>query len=191
MNNLHHITNNEFYLADGKQGKVLCTTIKGMALVLFHANPDRCPHCEECIPEFKALPRKIGNCTFALCNLNSYPVVAKMSAQTILPIDSVPFIILYIGGRPIYKYNGERTMEEMAEFVVSVSQQLQKKQPFTDTKNAKIQTAEIPGYTIGMPYNIECDKDKGVCFLTFDEAFKGNGASMKRTEGNIMGGQQR
>ncbi len=98
MNNLHHITNNEFYLADGKQGKVLCTTIKGMALVFFHANPDRCPHCEESIPEFKALPRKIGNCTFALCNLNSYPVVAArgvlLSSTGYLPFAIFSILIL-------------------------------------------------------------------------------------------------
>ena len=172
MNNLYHLTGEDFFLEQGSDGKkLLCIDAKGLVLVCFHVNGDRCAHCEDAIPEFKRLPQRIGNCKFALANLSANPDLIKMSKMSKAPIEYVPFIILYVNGRPFLKYNGERTTQDMAEFVQEVVQKLQTKQQFIEQKNFKIES-DIPAYSVGVPYNIECDKDKGVCYLSYESAYQ-------------------
>lgn len=170
MNNLYHLTSQDFFLENGSKGKVLCMDSKGLFLVCFHANPDRCVHCEETIPEFKKLPQRIGSCKFALVNLNANPDIVKMSKMTIAPIEYVPFIILYVNGRPFLKYEGDRTLPAFMEFLQEVIQKLQTKQSFIENKNYKVES-EIPPYTVGIPYSVVCDEDKGVCYLKCDDAY--------------------
>ena len=172
MNNLYHLTSNDFYIeptADGK--KVMCMDSRGLFLVMFHANPDRCQHCEETLPEFRKLPQRMGNCKFALVNLNANPDLVKMSKMTKAPIEYVPFIVLYVNGRPFLKYEGDRTLPAFMEFLQEVMQKLQSKQSFIENKNYKIES-EIPPYTVGIPYSVVCDNDKGICYLSTSEAYK-------------------
>lgn len=170
MNNLYHLTSEDFFLENGAKGKVLCMEAKGLVLVCFHANPDRCQHCEDTLPHFKRLPQRVGNCKFALVNLNANPDVVKMSKLSIAPIEYVPFIILYVNGRPFLNYTGERTVQDMTEFIQEVVQKLQSKQSFIEQKNYKIES-EIPAYSIGIPYSVVCDEDKGVCYLDWNTAY--------------------
>jgi len=172
MNNLYHLTGEDFFLEQGSDGrKLLCIDAKGLVLVCFHVNSDRCAHCEDAIPEFKRLPQRIGNCKFALANLSANPDLIKMSKLSKAPIEYVPFIILYVNGRPFLKYNGERTTQDMAEFVQEVVQKLQTKQQFIEQKNIKIES-DIPAYSVGLPYNVVCDEEKGVCYLSYESAYQ-------------------
>jgi len=172
MNNLYHLTGEDFFLEQGSDGKkLLCIDAKGLVLVCFHVNGDRCAHCEDAIPEFKRLPQRIGNCKFALANLSANPDLIKMSKMSKAPIEYVPFIILYVNGRPFLKYNGERTTQDMAEFVQEVVQKLQTKQQFIEQKNIKIES-DIPAYSVGLPYNVVCDEEKGVCYLSYESAYQ-------------------
>ena len=172
MNNLYHLTGEDFFLEQGSDGrKLLCIDAKGLVLVCFHVNSDRCAHCEDAIPEFKRLPQRIGNCKFALANLSANPDLIKMSKLSKAPIEYVPFIILYVNGRPFLKYSGERTTQEMAEFVQEVVQKLQTKQQFIEQKNFKIES-DIPAYSVGLPYNVVCDEEKGVCYLSYESAYQ-------------------
>jgi hypothetical protein len=172
MNNLYHLTSEDFFLDQSNDGKrVLCIDAKGLVLVCFHVNSNRCAHCEDTIPEFKRLPQRIGGCKFALANLSMNPDVIKMSNMSKAPIEHVPFIILYVNGRPFLRYEGERTTQDMMEFIQEVVQKLQSKQQFIEQKNFKVES-EIPGYSVGIPCNVVCDEEKGVCYLECDDAYK-------------------
>jgi len=172
MNNLYHLTGEDFFLDHSNDGKrVLCIDAKGLVLVCFHVNADRCAHCEDTIPEFKRLPQRIGGCKFALANLSMNPDIIKMSKMSKAPIEHVPFIILYVNGRPFLRYEGERTTQDMMEFIQEVVQKLQSKQQFIEQKNFKVES-DIPAYTIGTPYNVVCDEEKGVCYLDYNSAYQ-------------------
>ena len=175
MNNLYHLTGEDFFLDQSNDGKkVLCIDAKGLVLVCFHVNADRCAHCEDTIPEFKRLPQRIGGCKFALANLSMNPDIIKMSRLSKAPIEHVPFIILYVNGRPFLKYEGERTTQDMSEFIQEVVKKLQTKQQFIEQKNFKVES-DIPAYTIGTPYNVVCDEEKGVCYLDYESAYQVKG----------------
>ena len=175
MNNLYHLTSEDFFLDQSNDGKrVLCIDAKGLVLVCFHVNADRCAHCEDTIPEFKRLPQRIGGCKFALANLSMNPDIIKMSRLSKAPIEHVPFIILYVNGRPFLKYEGERTTQDMSEFIQEVVKKLQTKQQFIEQKNFKVES-DIPAYSIGTPYNVVCDEEKGVCYLEYDAAYQVKG----------------
>ena len=98
-----------------------------------------------------------------------------MSQETITPIKYVPYIILYVDGRPLMKYDGPHESGEILRFVVEVTQKIQSKQKFSDSKKLKKDTkadTSIPGYTIGHPL---CGPDDKVCYLEFDTAYNKNG----------------
>lgn len=172
MNILQQLSSEDFYIGQSsKGGKILCINQKGLVLALFHLNPDRCKWCEEVIPDFKRLPQIQGNCKYALVNLNKFPDVAKMAKTTIAPIDYVPYIVFYVDGKPFIRYEGDRTIKDITEFINDVLTRIQTKRSFSDTKNAKMDT-DIPVGSFGIPYSVVCDQDKGVCYLTHAEAYK-------------------
>ena len=93
-----------------------------------------------------------------------------MSRKTIAPIKVVPYIILYVNGRPYMRYKGPQDPKEIARFIVEVSQKVQGDQKFTkEDKHIENDPAGgIPAYTIGKPL---CGTDSDVCYLEFDEAY--------------------
>jgi len=172
MNNLIYLSSDEFFLVDAtKGGKIMCCDTEGICLVLFHAEPGKCSHCEEAIPEFKKASRMISSVKFGLCNLNQNQDVIKLSKASIAPLEYVPYIILYVNSRPFLRYDGERNAQEIAEFLQEVMMRLQTKKQFIENKNYKIES-EIPAYTIGIPFNVVCDEDKGVCYLSYNDVYK-------------------
>ena len=170
MNNLFFLTEDDFYIDQGQKGPILACNYEGFCMVLFHADAGRCKHCEETIPEFKKIASKFGQCGFGLCNLNKFPGVVTMSKQTIAPFKYVPYIVFYVNGRPFARYEGERNASDMAEFLKEIITLLQPKRSFIEQKKFKVEgdaTPVFPGG--GIPYNLICDEDKGVCYLTNSE----------------------
>ena len=86
-----------------------------------------------------------------------------MSRESIAPIKVVPYIILYINGKPYMRYQGPQDAGEIARFIVEVSQKIQSKQSFTkEDKNIKqSKKGRIPAYTIGTPLCGPDDKVTG------------------------------
>lgn len=175
------LTSDDFYAAKGVKGPVLCHKIPSFSLILFYST--KCPHCTSLIPIFKELPGKVANCQFGFVNVSSpkgNPII-NMSKNTINPIQYVPYICLYVNGRPYMKYNGPADFNQIKRFVVEVAMNIQKKQqvfsqgrvshtkqvPYSNqnsTGQQQYQDEElpIPEYTVGVPV---CGK-KNVCYLT-------------------------
>jgi thiol-disulfide isomerase/thioredoxin len=174
-NSIIYLNSNDFFVGEGSKGKVLCTNIKELVFVMFHADSDKCKYCEEAVPQFRQLPHAISSCRFAFVNLNNNLDIVKMANETIAPFSYVPYMILYVNGRPFIRYDGDRNVKDMADFVIEVISRL-KSNVNTKFSNAPVkkikQENEIPPYTIAIPYSVVCDDDAGVCYLKYDEAYK-------------------
>lgn len=169
MNSLAFLSEQDFSIQQGKKGRILCNNISGVSLVLFFSK--QCPHCTDVFPVFAALPQGIPGCKFAILNISMFPGVAQQARQTIAPITHVPFIILYVNGRPFMKYNGKKTYNDIANFVTEVLSRIQSKRNFSsNSPQINVEDNDIPEYSTGIPFNMVCEGE--TCYLTFGEAYK-------------------
>jgi hypothetical protein len=165
MNGLLFLSSEDFSITKGNKGNILCHGIPGFSLILFYST--QCHHCEKLIPLFKKLPGTLGGCQFGMINVSSNKKCVQMSNDTVAPIAYVPYIILYIQGKPFMRYNGPHEVEEIRRFVIEVANKVQNKQKFT-SETVKDDKKSIPEYTIGVPL---CGPDNNVCYLEFDNAY--------------------
>ena len=166
MSGLLFLSSEDFAIAKGTKGNILCHSIPGFSLILFYST--QCVYCKDLIPIFKKLPGTIGGCQFGMINVSTNKTCVRMSRQTIAPITYVPYILLYINGRPFMRYQGPHDPKEITRFVIEVSQKMQNKQKFTSENVKEDSRGGIPAYTIGKPLYGPDDK---VCYLEFDEAY--------------------
>jgi len=169
MSGLLFLTAEDFQLFRGTKGSVMGTSIPGFSLILFYST--QCEHCQTLIPIFKRLPGTVGGCQFGMINVSHNKSCVMMSRRTIAPIQVVPYIILYVNGKPYMRYKGPQDAKEIARFIVEVSQRAQqsaKRSQKTESKIKKDPKGGIPAYTIGKPL---CGPDDDVCYLEFDSAY--------------------
>jgi thiol-disulfide isomerase/thioredoxin len=169
------LSSEDFNIQNGTKGQIMCTSIPGFSLILFYST--FCEHCQKLIPIFKNLPGTIGGCQFGMINVSTDRQCVKMSANTVAPVTYVPYIVLYVEGKPFMIYKGEHSMESIKKFFFDVADNLQKKQTFaqhppqrnvnqnaTISANAQVPQG-IPEYSIGKPI---CGGKENVCYLEFD-----------------------
>jgi len=165
MSGLLFLSNDDFVLSKGTKGNILCTSIPGFSLVLFYST--QCPHCQQLIPIFKKLPGTIGGCQFGMINVSTNKNCIRLSKDTIAPITYVPYIVLYINGRPFMRYSGPADASEIKRFVIEVAQKVETKQKFSNENVKEDARGRIPAYTIGIP---KCDDDE-MCYFPFNQAY--------------------
>lgn len=165
MSGLLFLSTEDFTIVKGSKGNIMCHGIPGFSLILFYST--QCVHCQSLIPIFKRLPGTIGGCQFGMINVSSNKGCVKMSRETIAPINFVPYMALYINGKPFMRYNGPHDGGEIRRFVIEVANKVQSKQKFV-SENVKQNEKGIPEYTIGHPL---CGPDEKVCYLEFSEAY--------------------
>ena len=104
-----------------------------------------------------------------------------MSRNSIAPIEYVPYVILFINGKPSMRYDGPADVQTIQKFVIDVSNRFKgqnfnrqqgqsaHQQGQSHGQQAKIrqQDKRIPEYCIGKPL---CGDDKR-CYLEFDTAY--------------------
>jgi len=166
MSGLLFLSSDDFQIAKGTKGNILTNSIPGFSLILFYST--QCQHCQTLIPIFKKLPGTIGGCQFGMINVSSNKNVVRMSKETIAPITYVPYIVLYINGRPFMRYQGPHDASEIRRFVLEVAQKIQSKQKFSDENVKEDPRGGIPAYTIGHPLYGPDDK---ICYLPFLDAY--------------------
>ena len=168
MNSLLFLSEQDFSIQQGKKGRILCNNLPGVSLVLFFSK--QCPHCTDVFPIFASLPHGIPGSQFAILNISMFPGVAQKAQQTVAPITHVPFIILYVNGKPFMKYNGRKTYEDISNFVNEVLSRIQSKRNFSTSK-IDVEGDEVHEYVGGLlPFNVNCENE--VCYLTFKDAYK-------------------
>jgi thioredoxin-like negative regulator of GroEL len=163
MSGLLFLTQDDFFVGKGSKGNLLCHSIKGVSLVFFYST--RCNYCQSFIPVYKSLPGNIKGCHFAMVNVSQNPDVVAMSKDTICEIKYVPYIVLYVNGKPYIRYDGPYEVKDVAEFVIEVSNKLQSKEQFVPSDKIKIPEKSIPAYCIGTPIS------ERISYLNFDHAY--------------------
>ena len=167
MSGLLFLSSEDFQIARGTKGTILTNSIPGFSLILFYST--QCQHCQKLIPIFKKLPGTIGGCQFGMINVSSNKKIVRLSKDTVAPITYVPYIVLYINGRPFMRYQGPHDSGEIRRFVLEVAQKVQSKQKFSSESVKEDPRGNIPAYTIGHPL---CGPDDNVCYLPMLEAYK-------------------
>ena len=167
MSGLLFLTSEDFNVQRGNKGNIMCTNLQGFSLILFYST--ECVHCQSLIPIFKGMPGSVGGCQFGMINVSHNKQCVMMSRETIAPIKVVPYIILYINGKPHMRYNGPYIAEEIGRFIVEVARSVQLQENSTKDEVIKEDPrGSIPAYTIGHPL---CGPDDKVCYLDFDDAY--------------------
>jgi hypothetical protein len=170
MSGLLFLTSEDFQIFRGTKGSVMGTSVAGFSLILFYST--KCEHCQRCIPIFKQLPGTVGGCQFGMINVSHNKSCILMSRETVTPITVVPYMGLYVNGRPYMRYKGPHNTKEISRFIVEVSQRAQqrsrKHNNKLESKIKKDPNGGIPAYTIGKPL---CGPDDDVCYLEFKKAY--------------------
>ncbi len=110
--NVQEGSDQDFRLLNG----VLTINKRGYTLVFFKmAN---CEGCKTFVPQFHAISastRKVDN--FVMIDVSVYRKIVAWSRETKTPIQTVPLIILYLDGKPAFKYTGVRDVPSMMSFL--------------------------------------------------------------------------
>lgn len=167
MSGLLFLRSEDFNVQAGTRGDIVCNVIRGVSLVLFYS--PKCGYCQRLIPIFKKLPGTIGGCQFGMINVTTENTIVLMSRNTIVPIEYVPLIILYVNGKPFIRYDGDHDEVQIRKFLMDVTSKLQAKEKFIkDSKETKgSNKRQIPEYSTGYPLYGEDDE----YYLEFDEAY--------------------
>ena len=168
MSGLLFLSSDDFSINTGNKGNIMCHGIPGFSLVLFYSTS--CQHCRTLIPIFKKLPGSIGGCQFGMINVSTNKKCIIMSQSTIAPIKFVPYIILYIQGKPFMRYNGPHKQSELIRFVMEVANKIQSKQRFTseNVKEENKENGRLREYSVGIPLL----GSENRCYLDFEVAYK-------------------
>lgn len=173
-------TDEDFKVQDGIKSKVMCHGTKGLTVILFYS--PSCPvcYCTTYVNSFRKLPATINECNFGIVNVNNNRGCITKSKGTISEIDSVPFILLYIDGRPFMKYEGSPDISEIKNFIKVAKENLQKKQQFVRQQNQQQQQmngmqsqysqpkqAPVNIPTEGIP--VVGDKNSQACYVKVNE----------------------
>jgi thiol-disulfide isomerase/thioredoxin len=173
MSGLYFLTFEDFHLQKFPQGDMVCTKFQGFSLVLFYST--RCEYCKEFIPVFRKLPSLMEGCFFGMMNIDTNRQYLEMSKNSITPIKYVPYVVLYMDGRPILAYQGASDAMEIRRFITDVANNMKKKQGFTKGGGKAIpitgqkELTELEKYygDIGKP--VCGGKDQMVCYINFAE----------------------
>jgi len=172
MSGLLFLTTEDFNIQKGQKGPILCNSIRGFSLILFYST--QCEFCQNLIPLFKQLPGGVSGCQFGMINVSHNKQCVLLSRETIAPINEVPYIIMYVNGKPFLRYKGPHDQREISRFIVEVANNVNKNESFNkDTQIKENTKSGIPDYTTGIPL---CGPDSKVCYLQFDNAYGDNNA---------------
>jgi thiol-disulfide isomerase/thioredoxin len=169
MSGLLFLTSDDFQVQRGTKGNIMCHGIPGFSLILFYST--HCTHCQTLIPIFKKMPGTINGCQFGMINVSTNRKCVQMSKNSIAPVSYVPYIVLYINGRPFMVYKGPYDEGEIRRFIIEVANSVQKKQQFSKEKVKQPAKRGIPEYCTGIP--VKGDGKEAVCYLDFGEAYPG------------------
>jgi len=110
-----HQLNSDNFTVVGRRSKTLNINIGGPVLVFFKMQG--CGGCAAFEPIFGQLALQDVRVSYAIVDLTRARDVITKSRDTSTPIQTVPFIMLYVDGRPHAKYNGKKTISSIKSFI--------------------------------------------------------------------------
>lgn len=126
MSQIIRLTDKNFNLV-GKQKKTMILNIPGIVLVFFKTSS--CLGCAAVEPKVIQISQEETRISYAFVNVGDFNNVVRMSKASTTEIKTVPALILYIDGTPYARYNGEKTVVNIKNFINrSLQQKLQNTQ---------------------------------------------------------------
>ena len=119
----------------------------------------------------------VWGCQFGMINISNNKQLVYRSQSTTTVLKYVPYIVLYVDGKPFMRYDGPHKINEIRRFILEVHNDLKHKQSFSKKQQRNTvklppkKQSEIPAYTIGKPL---CGSEKDICYLDFVKAYKKN-----------------
>jgi thioredoxin-like negative regulator of GroEL len=124
---LMYLQSSNFGVDQTKHGQAICTSIKGISVVLFYS-PTKCQYSPAALQEFKRVAGTVNGVLLCVVNIDNNMDIVRQSRKTQTPIDGVPYIMLYENGAPvqIYPESYPFTADSIRQFIVTVSTNLVK-----------------------------------------------------------------
>lgn len=160
MSEMLYLSTEDFEIRQGQKGQILCNKLEGLSLILFYSTD--CQYCKPLLPKFRSLPNMISGCKFGIINLSKNTKLIHMSKQTIDPINYVPYIVLYVNGRPYLRYEGPHEERDIQKFIIDVGSSIQTKKQFHEN---------ISEFSVGKPLKGGPDRNRR-CYLQFGDCYK-------------------
>lgn len=172
MAGISYFTPDDFHIGQGQRGPLLCIKDPRLTLVYFYS-----PKAQDCEPFTNTIiscPGNIIGAQFAMVNIGQKQLaIYKLSLGTIMPIDVVPYIVLYFNGKPYMRYSGPPDIAEIAAFIKELAVRVKDNAPVT--KNMGVcppnvgvggqGKAKIPAYCVGKPV------DDDNTFMAYGDAY--------------------
>jgi thiol-disulfide isomerase/thioredoxin len=168
-NQIMYLDSSNFGIGTGTKGKLLFNNVPGISIILIYST--NCGVCTTVIPIFKQLPQYVDKCKFGVINIDKNKDVIAKSLETTMPIKYVPQIIIFHNGKPFVKYTGEKKLEPMVSFFRDTILRVQQSFNFSKQSEKKKETQIEEEF--GRPYNVVCDADSDMCYLTDEELSNG------------------
>src|SRR3990167_4955851 len=111
MNNLIYMTSRDFKLEQGQDNIMMTTQVGGLSLLFYYSQ--ECKKCPGFLEEFRTVARRIPSCVFIVVNIDQDPNIINMTKKTNTPLDYVPYIIMYVDGKPFMEYKGPKISSEL------------------------------------------------------------------------------
>lgn len=121
------LVNSSHFNVVGRNKRTLNIKIPGNVLMFFKMNG--CAGCSQFEPVFHQLAAQIQGVTFLVADLSNDRNIIMMSRQTNTPIEKVPYILLYINGRPLAKFNGKKNIPSLRNFISKALAAAPRQQP--------------------------------------------------------------
>lgn len=109
---VQNLTEDDFTNKGGK----LCCNVQGVCLVMFRGST--CKFSNQFFPTFNKLSTREPRISWATVLVDSNRRVILMAKGTKTPISSVPYFVLYVDGTPYSIYKGNRTGEDVLNYVL-------------------------------------------------------------------------
>lgn len=180
MSTLYVLEDEHFSLLLSKSGsKILCTGILDISLVLFYT-PD-CEYCPEIKECFKALSQLSKGVKFCVCNVKQCPNVVKMSKESTTVLQYVPYVLCFINGKPYAKYDGERSIKGIKDFIQQVHNKVEQFKKTPQLQQDQINGGEEVTQNTFLPQN-----RARRCYLTMDEAYSDSNNGTRNKQGGYQ-----
>lgn len=128
------LTQDNFTLQNGGQ-KMACD-IDGICVVLFMS--DKSAPCKKFWPIYTKISNKEQRVTFTSVDVGNNRKIIQMSKSTKTPIINVPYIVLYVDGRPYSIYKGKNEQEPFINFINDVVQRILQTDTSTPSSNTGV-----------------------------------------------------
>lgn len=117
---IYSLTSANFELSGFQRKTLDIVNVPGVILVFFKTTS--CEGCRAVTPIFDELSQVEKSINYGVIYVDQYREVVALSRQTTAPITVVPFFILYIDGKPLAKYKGNKDVTSMRSFIVRALQ---------------------------------------------------------------------